>query len=96
MSYRLRYQVNVDWVGAGMGPVGSPQSPGVLGSSGNAQTLVFVNKAGAQNIVGTGSGGAIAAADITTLTNAMAADIAAQMNLQPALGQMGGWPTGQP
>jgi hypothetical protein len=93
--YRIRYQVWVDYVGAGMGQMGSPQQPG-LNASGNAQTLILQNTQGGQNIAGTGTGGAIAAADITTLTNAMAADVAAQMNAQPTFGRLGNFTTGQP
>lgn len=95
MAYRLRYQVYVDWVGGGMGQIGSPQNPGLQGG-GNAQTLILQNAQGGQNITGTGTGGAIAAADITTITNAMAADVLAQMNAQPAFGRLGGFATGQP
>lgn len=90
-QYRLRYSWNLDFVGAGMGPSGSPQvGPG----GGNAQTFGGINTPGGQNIVGTGTANAIAAADITTITNAMAADVAAQMNAQPALGRMQGFATG--
>lgn len=95
MAYRLRYQVWCDWVGPGMGQIGSPPSPG-LGTSGNAQTLILQNQQGGQNIVGTGTGGAIANADISTITTAMAADILAQMEAQPAFGRLGGFATGQP
>ncbi len=96
MSYRLRYQVWLDWVGPGMGPMGSVSAPlsGSAGGSGNAQTKSFSNAVGGQNIQGTGANGAIAAADITTITNAMATDISAQMNAQPALGQIQGFATG--
>ena len=93
MAYRLRYTFNGDWVGPGMGPIGSPQvGPG----NANAQTLGNINKAGAQNIVGTGSGGIIQAADIVTLTNAAAADMVAQLESATNLATMQGWPTGNP
>ena len=93
MPYRLRYTFNVDWVGPGMGPIGSPQvGPG----NANAQTLGLINKAGAQNIVGSGSGGIIQSADITTLTNAAAADMLAQLIAAGPLATMQGWPTGNP
>ena len=93
MAYRLRYTFNVDWVGPGQGPSGSPQvGPG----GGNAQTLGGINQAGGQNIGGSGAGGIIQAADITTLTNAMAADVSAQLNLTANLGEMQGWPQGNP
>ena len=93
MAYRLRYTFNVDWVGPGMGPMGSPQvGPG----NSNSQTLGLINKAGAQNIAGSGSGGIIQAADITTLTNAAASDMSTQLNLAANLATMQGWPTANP
>jgi hypothetical protein len=93
MAYRLRYTFNIDWIGAGMGPMGSPQvGPG----NGNAQTLDLLNTPGGQNIAGSGAGGILAASDITTLTNAAAADMAAQLNLAVNLGKAQGFATGQP
>ena len=93
MAYRLRYTFNVDWVGPGQGPMGSPQvGPG----NSNAQTLGLLNTPGGQNIAGSGAGGIIQAADITTLTNAAAADMVAQLNLAANLATMQGWPTGNP
>lgn len=96
MAYRLRYDVYLDWVGPGQGPMGGGLAPmtGKAGGSGNAQTKQLSNAGGGQNITGTGTGGAIAGADITTITNAMAADIAAQMNAAPTLGQIQGFATG--
>ena len=92
-QYRLRYTWNLDWVGAGQGPSGSPQvGPG----GGNAQTLGGINLAGGQNIVGSGTGNIIASADITTLTNGMAADVSAQLNLPVNLAKAQGFVTGQP
>jgi len=75
MAYRIRYSVNVDWVGEGVGPM-TGNTAVALGSSpaGGAQTLQFQNAAGGQNSK------TFTGADITTLTNAMAADMAAQMN----------------
>lgn len=88
MPYRMRYTVEVAWVGQGMGPVTTP----------TAQKLVFTEKGGTspngQNVFGAGTGGAINAADVTTLTNALAADIAAQMNLAANLAIMQGWISG--
>ncbi len=45
-------------------------------------------------IVGTGSGGILASADITALLATMSADLSTQMNAQIAI--MDGWATGQP
>jgi hypothetical protein len=93
MSYRLRYTFNVDWIGPGQGPFGSPQvGPG----NGNAQTLGLINQAGGQNSPGLGTGGIINGTDITNLTNAAAVDMAAQLNLAVNLAKMTGWPTGNP
>ncbi len=74
MSYRLTYQANIDWVGPGTGPMTGNLAPALpQGGRGGAQTLQFSNAQGGQNT------NTFLAADITTLTNAMAADIKAQM-----------------
>jgi hypothetical protein len=93
MAYRLRYTWNVDWVPPGMGPIGSPQvGPG----NANSQTLGGINLAGAQNAPGSGASGVINGTDITNMTNAMATDVAAQLNLAANLTTMQGWPQGKP
>lgn len=75
MAYRVTYQVNVDWVGPGLGPMSGNLAPALpQGGRGGAQTLEFQNAQGGQNSL------TFLSADITNLTNAMAADIAAQMN----------------
>lgn len=95
MAYRMTYSVSIDWIGPGSGPsvgfalYGNP-------SSGNAQTLTLFNQAGGQTIAGSGTGGAIATADITALGNAMNTDIQAQFKAAGPLAQMGGWVQGQP
>lgn len=94
MSYRLRYNISIDWVGAGMGPMGGGLVPLGGSEAGGAQTLDLFNTSGGQNITGTGTGGALASADITTITNAMAADIAAKLNSPAILAQVGQWPAG--
>jgi len=93
MAYRLRYTFNVDWVGPGMGPMGSPQvGPG----NSNAQTLGLINQAGGQNSPGLGASGIINGTDITNMTNAAATDMAAQLNKAVNLAIMQGWPQGTP
>jgi len=94
MAYRLRYSVAVDWIAPGLGPMGGAAAvlAGELGSSGTGQTLEFNASANTANIQGTGTGGALATADVTALTNAMAADIAAQMNA--ILTRLAGFATG--
>lgn len=75
MAYRITYQVQIYWVGPGLGPMGGqlapvlPQAP-----AGGAQELDLFNQSGGQN------SNTFTGTDITNLTNAMAADIAAQMN----------------
>lgn len=96
MAYRLRYAAYLDWIGPGQGPMANASAllSGPVGGSGNAQTKAFFNTSGGQNIVGTGTAGAIAAADITTLLANMQTDLSTQMNAQPALGQIQGFATG--
>ena len=89
--YRLRYTFNVDWVGGGIGPMGS--LPGnANGSSGGAQTKGFINTPGGQNAVGSGTGSIITGTEITTLTTAAAADMVTQ--LTAALAQLQGFASG--
>ena len=84
MPYRLTYKFNISWVGAGLSDMaqGGP----------SAQTLGLINAAGGQNAAGAGTGGAVNAADVTALTNAAAADMAAQLNANIAIPQ--GWISG--
>lgn len=89
MAYRITYQVQVVWIGPGLGPMGGALAP-VLpnGPAGGAQSLEFLNSAGGQN------SNTFLAADVTTLTNAMAADIAAQMNVAATLARIQAFSTG--
>ena len=80
MAYRMRYIVNVDWIGPGMAPGYNYQGNPLAMSSnnGNAQTLQFQE---------TGAGGTsstFVAGDITTLLAAMSTDLSTQMNAQIA------------
>ncbi len=84
MAYRLTYQVQIAWVGAGLQSMTLP----------NAQRLQLQNAANGQNVAGAGAGGTVNGADVTALTNAMAADIAAQLNLATNLNVINGWVTG--
>lgn len=92
MAYRLRYTFNVDWIGPGL----PPSTYAGAGSAGNSQTLGLVNVAGGQNSPGLGTAGVINGTDITNMTNAAAADMAAQLNLAANLATMQGWTTGNP
>jgi hypothetical protein len=85
MPYRLTYKFNISWVGAGLNDMAQ--------AGPNAQTLGLVNVSGGQNLGGTGTGGALATADITALTNAAAADMSAQLNANIGVPQ--GWISGQ-
>jgi hypothetical protein len=89
MPYRVTYQCNVDFVGAGTSVMtGNVALPLPQGGRGGAQTKEFSNKQGGQNSLTFTSG------DITTLTNAIAADLAAQFTA--AISQVQGFATGNP
>jgi hypothetical protein len=89
MAYRVTCQVNVDWVGPGTGPMTANLGPALpQGGRGGAQTKEFSNKQGGYNSLTFTSG------DITTLTNALAADMAAQMNA--SISQIQGFASGNP
>ena len=79
MSYRLTYQVNVDWVGPGTGPMTGNLAPALpQGGRGGAQTLEFSNPQGAFN------SSTFLTADITALTNAVAAALVVQLTAAQA------------
>lgn len=94
MPYRLRYTFNVDWVPAGTGQTQPGSTTSALGSSGGAQTKGFVNTPGGQQVLGSGTAGIINGTDVTTLTNAAAADMAAQLNVAATLAQLQGFNSG--
>ena len=75
MSYRITYQVNVDWVGEGTGPMSGNTAAQVgMAPAGGAQRLSFFNAQGGQNSL------TFQAADITALLAAMSTDLSTQMN----------------
>lgn len=75
MAYRLVYTAQVLWVGPGLGPMGGALATSLPGApAAGSQMIQFQNQQGGQN------SNTFLAGDITTLTNAMAADIAAQCN----------------
>jgi hypothetical protein len=84
MAYRLVYRFSIQWLAPGLDNM-APGGP-------NAQNLTLINAVNGQSIAGSGTGGALAAADITTLTNAAAADMSAQLNSNIAIPQ--GWISG--
>lgn len=91
MSFRIRYSVNIDWVAPGMGPMGGSIAPnaGPMPGAGGMQTIEFQNLP-----VGGTQTATFLAADVTTLTNAMAADIAAQLNAPATLARIQAFATG--
>ena len=94
MSYRLRYEAYIDWVGDGQGPMGGALAPISGMEAGGAQTLKFVNSAGGQNVVGAGTGGAITSANVSSMLSSMQVDLLAQMTSASTLARMGGFISG--
>jgi hypothetical protein len=96
MAYRIRYVAYIDWVtpGMGLGMTAGPAGPGAV-PAGNAQTIAFFNSDGVVN--GTTyppNTSTFQSADVTTLTNAMAADLAAQMDAPAVLTRVQNFSTG--
>lgn len=105
MPYRLRYQVWVDWYGAGIGPMAGQLAPmqGASGGASGMQTLELFNVAGGQNVPGSGTNGQLATADIITLLNGtgsvtggMCLDLSNQMNAAATLARLQGFNSGSP
>lgn len=102
MPYRIRYTATIDFVGAGAGPMevmANTAGQMLPGGGATAQAKTFVGNPAIIPIVpGSGSGTfpatQLASADITTLLNAMSADLSTQMNANIAI--MQGWPGGNP
>ncbi len=89
MAYRLVVQATVYWVGPGIGVMGGGLAPGLPNApAGGAQSFEFFNQVGGYNT------NTFLTADVTTLTNAMAADIAAQMNVPATLARIQNFSTG--
>jgi hypothetical protein len=93
MAYRLTYTYQMSWVPPGVGPFSTPQDYGD-GAGGTGQTLAVSNQIGGQSIQGSGTGGAIQAADITTLLATVSTDISAQLNQAANLALLQRWPSG--
>lgn len=88
-AYRIRYEANIDWVGPGAGPMEAVNAPYLPGGGATGQTAAFVSTT-------TPITGTFLAADVTTLTAAMAADLAAQLNAAATLAKIQAWATGNP
>jgi hypothetical protein len=95
MPFRMRYTVSVDFVppGLGLGITASGSQPGAGGdvAAGPAQTIEFFNSLTSALPPVTNT---FLTGDVTTLTNAMAADIAAQLNVAAVLARIQAFATG--
>ena len=96
MAFRIRYQLNIDWLAPGIGPMDGKFSPlsAAQGNADSAQTLNFSNAVGGQVTPGLGTGGALTAAEITTILTAMQTDLSNQLNAAATLARINTWPTG--
>jgi hypothetical protein len=98
MAFKIRYTMNIDFVGPGAGPMeglGPTAGQMLPGGGSTGQTKAFVtNPAIIPIAIGAGAGNTLTGGDVTNLTNAMAADMAAQLNA--ALSVVNNWPLGQP
>lgn len=98
MAWRLRAEIWLDFVPAGIGPMSGQLSPlsGQIGGAGPSQTLEFFNTGVGETVPGTGAAtagnNALAGADITTLLTALTTDMSAQMNA--SLGRLNGFLSG--
>src|ERR1700719_1263978 len=103
MAYALKYSATLVWVGPGAGPMSALTAPSLPGNGGGVgQAIQFDVTPALVPVVngattytppgGTAMNGALSAADVTTLTNAMASDIAAQMNA--VIGRLQSWVAG--
>jgi hypothetical protein len=95
MAYRIRYQLNIDWLAPGIGAMGAAVTPlqDAQGGAASGQTLDFSNtQPGGLVAFGAGTGGALNATDVTNLLSAMTTDLTTQLNAQ--LSRLGLWPTG--
>jgi hypothetical protein len=87
MSYRIRYQLSVDWVPPGLGlGMNNPTGHGEVG--GPAQTLTFFGSPGASVPNST----TFLSSDVTNLLASMSTDLSTQMNAQ--LARVQGFSTG--
>lgn len=94
MPFRIRYTFNIDYIGPGAGPMqGLNPTGGMLpGGGGTGQTADFVNNVSAPNLITN----TFLTADVTTLTNGAAADMAAQLNAAATLARIQAFSSGNP
>ncbi len=75
MAYRITAQVQVNWIGPGLGPMGGQLAPVLpVAPAGGAQTIEFSNQVGGYNSL------TFTAQDITNLLALLSTDMSAQMN----------------
>ena len=89
MAYKLTYQVQVAWVGPGAGPMQANTAPQLPNQTGTGQVKEFSANNAVLPFSNTFTSG-----DITTLTNAMAADMVTQMNA--SITAIQAWASGNP
>jgi hypothetical protein len=87
MAYRIRYQLNVEYLPPGVGPMsGTGASLPGMAPTGVGPTKAFFNAAGGQ------TSPTFTATDVTNLLASMSTDLSTQMNA--ALAQVQGFATG--
>lgn len=96
MAFGIRFQAQVFWIGPGAGPMTALTAPSLPGNGGGTGQIkeISTNPAVLPVVNGAGAGGTLSAGDITTLTNAVAADLVTQMTALAST--WAGWPLGQP
>jgi hypothetical protein len=89
MPYKIRYQLNVDFVPAGRGLgvdfATATMSPGYGGGEAQTINLQDTNAFGSSTFL---------AADITALLASMSADLSTQLNAAATLARIQGWASG--
>jgi hypothetical protein len=98
MAFVLKYQVQIEFVGPGAGPMSALTAPSLPGSGGGTGQVLEItsNPAVMPIAAGAGAGGTLTAGDITNLLATMSSDVSAQLNAAATLAKINGWPTGNP
>ena len=106
MAWRLRYEVNLDYVGRGEAAMSGLLATPLPSGGAGGQTLQFVQGGNPPTpnpspisgpvLAGTGAalvgGNALASADVTAMLASMSTDLSAQLNAQ--LARVNLWPAG--
>lgn len=88
MAYRLRYQYTIDWIPPGVGVNSGSVTSSTITSGASAQVYTQDDTSPGPSSL------TFLAADITALTNAMAADVAAQLNVPATLARIQAFASG--